>query len=248
MWRRVMAKSYKVIVTNQHKGLKNSHVTTLSGAPIEWKEVPVLAYEKLPAPEGLITQMEKTPFDWIIFTSPRSVHFFSEWMLEAGIDFPIETQVACIGEETSEAAALDGHNADFFPTEPGTEKFLEEFSDLVSNNTVKPRILLPAALHGRTALKEGLEKMGCAVELVPLYRTYAREDIANQITKEELEESEAILFTSPSSFDAFTSAITLPKTARLFAIGQYTNSHLQKKGVSSEMVPEGDMKRLGELI
>ena len=58
--------------------------------------------------------MTEKPFDWIIFTSVRAVRFWSDFLLEQGIDFPIETQVACIGETTAHAAEMDGILPIFF--------------------------------------------------------------------------------------------------------------------------------------
>ena len=72
------------------------------------------------------------------------------------MELPIETQVACVGESTAAKASDAGFNPDFFPTEPGSEVFLEEFEDMVSNTQDKPRVLIVQAEKGRVKIQEGL--------------------------------------------------------------------------------------------
>lgn len=169
--------------------------------------------------------------------------------MEHGIDFPMETQVACIGARTAELANADGFTPDFYPTEPGSEKFLEEFEDLLSNNSVKPRVFLPTAEGGRPLIRERLKELGCEVISVPLYRTLPREDLAREVTQDELKASTLILFTSPSSVDAFTQFFRIPEGVKVGSIGRFTSEHLTKVGIREHQVlPQGDFERIGELL
>ena len=168
--------------------------------------------------------------------------------MEAGIDFPLETQVACIGEKTAEVANLDGFTPDFYPTEPGSEKFLEEFEHLLSNNSVKPRVLMPMAKAGRPMIAQRLKELGCNVVTIPLYETLPREDIGRTITQEELKKSSMIVFTSPSSVDAFISHFRIPEDVLVASIGKFTSDYLTGKGVENQIVPCGDFERVGELL
>lgn len=240
-------RTYRIIVTGEHK--ETSLPTRLSdGATLAWRSVPVLEFEKIPVEKKLVETLIKDPVDWIIFTSERSVRFWGEVLMEGGVDFPVKTQVACMGEHTAKTAELDGFAPDFYPTEHGSEKFLEEFESLLSNHPDKPSIFLPMAHRGRTTIRDRLVELGCKVTPVPLYRTLHRKDIANLLSSEELEKADLILFTSPSSFDAFTKSMTLPRGIKIAGLGRYTCSHLQAKGLTHVMLPEGDFQRIGEIL
>lgn len=245
-----MDKKIRILVTGERDEASADFPSkTSDGRALEWTSLPVLKFERLPVDANFVQELVSKPVDWILFTSPRAVTFWCEVCLENGIDFPLETQVGCIGESTADAAARDGFSPDFYPTEPGTEKFLEEFADLLSNNSVKPTIFIPAAEGGRPTLRERLTELGCKVIAIPLYRTLPREDLGKALPKADLEKFDVILFTSPSSFDAFTSAFSLPVGAKVAAIGQYTASHLKARGVAgNRCLPEGDFDRIGEVL
>lgn len=242
--------SLRIIVTGEHDDLSARCPSELPGGrKLEWIQVPVLEFQRLPVAADLVERLVHKPMDWIIFSSTRAVGFWSEVLLEHGVDFPLETQVACIGEHTAEIAGRDGFSPDFYPTEPGTEKFLEEFEDLLSNNGVKPSIFIPMAEGGRTTLRDRLKTLGCEVLSIPLYRSAPRNDIGKLISREELESSALILFTSPSSFDAFSRAHTIPSHVKVASLGRYTASHLVNKGITDQkMLPDGDFQRVAEVL
>lgn len=226
----------RILVTGEHEG------SLPSG--IDWVSLSVLDFERLPVAAELIRAVAEKPFDWIFFTSPRAVRFWSETWVEHGLDFPLQTQVGCIGERTAEAAAQDGFNPDFYPTEPGSEAFLSEFEHLLSNTSVKPRILMPVAEKGRVTIPLRLRELGCAVVTVPLYRTSARPDLAVPA----LADFDAVVFTSPSSVDAVLAKTTVPEGVRIVGIGRYTSDHLGSLGLSAAQLPEGSFDRIGEVL
>ena len=240
----------RILVTGEHEDFQSRCPSALpSGEPLEWVQIPVLEFQRLPVPEGIVERLIHKPVDWIIFTSSRAVSFWSEVLMEQGLDFPLETQVACIGEHTAEIASRDGFTTDFFPTEPGTEKFLEEFEDLLSNNSVKPSIFIPMAEGGRTTLRDRLKSQGCEVISISLYRSLPRTDIAKTLSKEELEKASLILFTSPSSCDALLKAHQIPSHVKVASLGRYTASHLLNKGfIDQKMLPDGDFHRIAEVL
>jgi len=240
----------RIIVTGEHNDSGNRYpAVDNQGNTLLWQEVPVLNFERLPVEENFLNSMGDKPFDWIIFTSVRAVRFFSELLMESGIDFPIETQVACIGETTSHAAEMDGYTPDFFPTEPGSEKFLEEFEDLLSNRAEKPRILIPAALGGRTTISDRLKELGCEVARLAIYKTLPRTDIEGHLSQKDLEEAALVLFTSPSSVDAVGGLFNIHPNVKVGSMGQFTREHLEKKGVSEVLIlPEGDFQKVGEIL
>jgi uroporphyrinogen-III synthase len=245
----VISGRLRILVTGDREGSIESIPNLENPVDVEWISLPVLKFERLSVTQSVVDRTINDPFHWILFTSPRAVGFWNEVLLEAGVDFPVETQVACIGESTADRAQMDGYSPDFYPTEPGTEKFLEEFESLVATNTVKPNILIPMAEGGRTTLSEKLREMGCEVVVVPLYRTSKREDITERISEEELRKISAIVFTSPSSVDAFLSEFELPSHVKVVSIGSFTSLSLNEKGIVHRVLPGGDFSKLvGEVL
>lgn len=240
---------YRVLVTGEHDDLLDGSTPDIGDRRVEYVQVSVLDFERIPVDRSVMDQLIANPYDWIVFASNRAVSFFSECLLDLGVKFPLETQVACIGQRTAEAAALDGFNADFFPTEPGTEKFLAEFESMISNTAKKPRLFFPVAEGGRTVVAERLKALGCEVTMVPFYRSVARADIGDWITKETIDSCHMLMFTSPSSYEAFTKVFQIPAGAQVASIGNFTASYLKEKGLPDVAVlPAGDFRRLKEIL
>lgn len=239
-------KAFRVIVTGDRDDW--NMVAPADGGPeVEWQSVPVLQYERLPVPADLMDRLSLKPVEWIIFTSPRSVRFWSETLLESGYELPVETRVACLGDRTAQVASEDGFTVDFSPKEPGTDGFLEEFE--AGTRAVHQSVLIPAAEGGRPKLKERLSQLGFEVTWLPLYRTMPREDIAESLSAEDLQKADAIVFTSPSSVDAIMEQVQVPPDIRVLAIGGFTGHHLEKKGfVRPRLLPNGDFSRIGEVL
>lgn len=237
-------KVYRVIVTGDRDDW-TSLASVGENSSIEWKSVPVLQYDRLPVKAELLERLDNKPVEWIIFTSPRAVRFWSETLMENGYDLPAETRVACLGERTSEVAAEDGFSVDFCPKEPGTDGFLEGFEKSTKPGTV----LIPAAEGGRAKLKDRLKQLGFEVTWLPLYRTVPRTDVADFISVEDLASADAILFTSPSSVDALLDCFELPDSLQVFAIGGFTGRHLEERGfVRPKLLPNGDFSRISEIL
>jgi uroporphyrinogen-III synthase len=235
----------RILITGEHDNIPAGR---LPGGNVEWTSFPVLDFERLPIPEKVAKLVVEKPFDWILFASPRVVTFWNEFLLEQGFENPIETQVACIGESTAEKASLDGYTPDFYPTEPGSEKFLEEFESLIATNAQKPSILIPMAEGGRKLLCERLREWGCEVTVVALYRTIPKSDISTRILEIPLGEFAAVVYTSPSSYDALSNAVPLPDHLKIGAIGQFTSAHLNECGVQHRTLPGGDLSRVAEIL
>jgi len=245
-----MGRTIKIVVTGENRDLEENIPSSNMDPEVtfHWVQWPVLEFKKLSVGPEVLSRVVEKPFEWIIFTSPRAVRFWTETMVEAGLDFPLETQVACIGESTSEVAGGDGYTPDFYPTEPGSEKFLEEFEDLVSNNTQKPTILIPMAEGGRVKIAERLSELGCSVTVVPLYKTQTRSNLSSSIPNGSLEGVGALVFTSPSSVEAVLSVASIPQSAKVIAIGTFTQDHLNKRGISSHLLPGSSFERIGEVL
>ncbi len=240
-------KAVKILVTGDRDKAKLPPTLGEGKAAIEWLELPVLEFEALPVASETLEALAKNPVDWIIFTSARAVRFWSEAWMDAGEDFPTETKVACVGQVTANAATQDGLDSDFFPSEPGSDRFLAEFEAVLAEAGRKPRVAIPMAEGGRTKIAERLKELGCLVQVIPLYRTRMKADLGNALSPEQIESLNGLLFTSPSSVEAYLSYFTVPKAAQLFAIGTFTESALVEHGLSASLVPGGDLQRIGEV-
>jgi uroporphyrinogen-III synthase len=213
--------------------------------PVDWASLPVLAFERLAIKPELLDRFSVKPAEWIVFTSPRAVQFWTETLLEHGSDLPAETRVACLGERTAQAAEADGYTVDFIPKEPGTDGFLESFEKVAHPGSV----LIPAAEGGRPRLRERLNQQGFEVTWLPLYRTYSRTDVAEQWEGLNPASAEAIVFTSPSSVDAVLDVCELPEHLKVLAIGGFTGQHLERRGVvRPPLLPNGDFSRIREVL
>ncbi len=215
---------------------------------VEWTELPVLNFTRIPVAAETLKRLSDTPTDWIFFTSPRAVRFWMETWLESGVDFPTETHVGCIGQATAEAAAQDGFPADFCPEEAGSESFLQEFELVIAAQARKPSVVIPLAQGGRLLIAQRLSELGCHVEVITLYRSEAKTDLLHNFSQTELEKMDGVLFTSPSSVEAFLSHFQIPEKAKVFAIGSFTQGALLKLGYPQvKIIPASDINRISEV-
>ncbi len=222
----------KIVITGSHEDWLADAPTRLGdGRAIAWASAEVLHYEPLPVAKDVLARIADEPYEWIVFTSRRAVAYFVEALRTSSRQLPIETQVACIGERTAQEASDVGFTPDFYPTSPGSEDFLAEFADLLSNRQERPTVVITAADGGRMLIPQTLREWGCTVTMVPLYRTTARKDAAEQLASAGLADASAVLFTSPSSVAAVLDTAALPKTAARFAIGTFTQTALEKRGI-----------------
>ena len=69
------------------------------------------------------------------------------------------------------------------------------------------------------------------------------------MTQEEITRAALVLFTSPSSVDAFMKNFALPPEEKIASLGRFTAEHLKKRGVANpKVLPEGDFQRIEEVI
>jgi uroporphyrinogen-III synthase len=240
----------RILVTGDRAEVLPSYPTELpDGIKLEWKSLQVLCYDRIAVSPDIVERLVHKPAEWVIFTSPRAVEFWVTALLDSGWDFPAETRVACIGEKTADVAAEFGLNADFVPSRPGTEGFLDEFEPLLRKKHVKPTVFIPMAEGGRLTITNRLKDLGCEVLRVPVYRTRPVEDLSDRMTQSEFDAFSLVLFTSPSSVDALTQCFSIGPNTNLVAIGDFTARHLQDQGYGMRKVlPEGDFARIAEVL
>lgn len=214
---------------------------------VEWRSLAVLEQVRLPLPESVWTELESRKREWVVFSSPRAVRFWTEALLESGQELAVETRVACVGERTALAAEADGYTVDFCPREAGSEGFLQGFLEILGSD--KQSFLLPAARGGREMLRETLARLGHDVLALELYESVPSASIDSSLRKAEWDKARAIVFTSPSSADAVLSRMPLPKHLQVVAMGNYTGASLRSHGLAQPaLLPASDLARLGEVL
>ncbi len=242
-------KNFKILITGDSQDLASRLPKEAADATLEWIPVPVLQFQAIPVPKMVFARLQEVPTDWLIFTSPRSVYFWSQACLAENYEVPTEMKIACIGERTALAADTDGFTPDFFPSQPGTEGFLAEFEPTVRNQPRAQTILVPSAEKGRSDLQKALVAANCQVLTVPVYRTKPLKKLEPALSQEDLSSLDLLFFTSPSSVKAFSAHFKLPKNVPIGCLGIYTAKHLEKLGIENpKILPNADYQRIGEIL
>ncbi len=165
----------------------------------------------------------------IIFTSKNAVHFFFE-MREKIFQKKItisEKKLLSIGPATSHA--LERHGCAFFleaveSTQEGIATALRQL-DLTGSY-----IFYPRSSQARPYLSNFLVELGVKYQICDLYDTISDLSRSAELSS-FVEESDEIIFTSPSTVKAFFEMYgSPPPTKKITVIGPVTQEALQKMG------------------
>jgi uroporphyrinogen III methyltransferase/synthase len=162
-------------------------------------------------------------YDWMVFTSQTAVgHFVSR--LPTGL-FPsdLRASIAAVGKSTAQSIARLGGNAVLVPADSRQEGLVEALRFLPANT----RVLLPLASGGRTLLAQSLRAAGCLVDVVSVYRTEPKQDLAIP------PEFDAAVFASPSALRAFVNRLGTSSLAdkTIVVIGPTTAKEAETSGL-----------------
>lgn len=166
-------------------------------------------------------------FDTVLFASPNAVSSFLTYFQE-GQDLRIlhGMHLWAIGRKTAEALAAWGLRASYVAS-GSAATLLEETAHFPPH-----RVAIITSDRGGQNLKEPLLQRGWFAEIFPVYSVqYATRFFS--VLLEELEAGlDLLIFLSPSAYDAFSLATGgwIPPCP-IWAMGQTTTSHLQKKGI-----------------
>ncbi|MCB0403351.1 MAG: uroporphyrinogen-III synthase [Bdellovibrionales bacterium] len=221
-----MSEPLKILVTGEDT-LRDRLPMTVGDRALEWTILPVLEFERLPVPPEIFESLHA--YAWIVFTSPRTVQFWSEALLEAGTEMGPETRIACMGPRTAKVASNDGYTPDLVPERPGTEGLVHAFGALRLSGL---KILIPEAEKGRGELKAPLAAKGALVTTVPLYRTRVRSDLERE-PRTPIASIDYFVFTSPSSVRAVVSHFDVDRTRPVACLGEYTAAALRTEGFAN---------------
>lgn len=183
-------------------------------------------------------------FDYLIFTSANAVTKFNERIVEKNIELDFSTvRVVAVGEKTYDACNEYSIPTDIIPNEFSSHGIIDELSNYVLE---EKNILIPGSSIMRTELKDGLEKLGASVTLVPIYNieTPSYEDVKEQLEILQNKKPTIFIFTSPSTFKSFVKILNLENPKKYFdgsliaVIGNTTKGEIEKHGIEVDIVPE----------
>lgn len=181
--------------------------------------------------EGALKRLLQGDYEGVLFTSPASVHVLRGRLGEA--PFPAEI-FGAVGPGTMAALEDWGKGPTLMgPRHDGVslaETFLSEFGERL----VGMRFLQPRAEEGREELSRILEAAGARVEVVPAYRTLAREaaELAPLCRRLRRGDLDAVVFASPSAVRAVRLACGAGFLGEALglAIGETTAEALRRAG------------------
>lgn len=99
-------------------------------------------------------------YDWLVFTSPRSVRYFFELLTLSGlsVDDPASPKVAVVGNQTAAIARDHGLPVNFWPSHENSDTLGRDLPDVQTRN-----ILLLRSSRATRALVELLEGRGATI-------------------------------------------------------------------------------------
>ena len=121
--------------------------------------------------------------------------------------------------------------ADFTGYSTDTKEIGEEFCKTVG----KQNVLFPQAKASLRTVQQQFENASQAIELV-VYETFQKRNIT-------VEDSDIVVFTSPSNVEAYFGNLKLNASQKIIAIGKSTEKKLNEYGITNCILPES----LGEL-
>ncbi len=181
-----------------------------------------------------LEDLEATPFDWVVFTSPNGVSEFVRQCARHGRDSRClkSALIAAVGPATAEALTQKFLQPDIVPEEFTTEslgKALINFGQLSGK-----RVLLVRSNIAPPLLADMLTQAGATVEELAVYRTLCPASLSAQ-ADEALQTGQAdwITFTSSSTVENFITlaGLSVLEDVKLAAIGPVTAQTLRKHGL-----------------
>lgn len=209
------------------------------GARVERR--PTIAVEPPTDPEParrILARLED--YDLLVFTSANGARSFAQL---AGKRIPcLQPRVAAVGEATARALAEAGIAAAVVAPEARADALALA---LVRDGVAGLRVLVVGPERGTGTLPAELRRAGARVDEVAVYRTVASVEAAAVARDVAAGRYDAVVFTSPSSFEALLAAgvggaaagivVALARVRRV-AIGPTTAARLASAGLPADAV------------
>jgi uroporphyrinogen III methyltransferase/synthase len=218
----------RTIVVTRAREQASSVRARLEELGAEVVELPTIAIEPLP-----FTVPDLGRVAWLVVTSANgAAAFFDRGLAPSGRDARAlaGVRVAAIGPGTAGALARHGIVADLVPERFVAESLLEAFPPALSGE----RVLLARAEQARDILPDGLERLGYAVDVLPVYRTVAAAPDPDDVERVRRGAVDAVTFTSSSTVTNFCDLLgELPAPAApIVSIGPVTTATAQARGLT----------------
>jgi hydroxymethylbilane synthase len=171
-------------------------------------------------------------FDWIFFTSKNGVVNFFKQLIEIKGDtvLPAKIKLAVIGTKTGLELEYYGYAPTFISTENTAADFLKSFEVTYTPHNLN--ILLSLGNLADNTLEDHLSTKN-SVQRINVYQTIKPASADQEILKLlKTDQYDLIVFTSPSTFEFFSSFYdpTLIAKLRMVSIGSVTSAAIQKAG------------------
>ena len=181
-------------------------------------------------------RLQRTEFDWVIFTSANGVSIFFDALQGLSKDARIfgSARIAAIGSETAVTLSEFGIKADFVPTVFTGEQLGKQL--MCFTNLRDKKILLLRSQLASMELIELLEQAGADVLNVAVYTTVEQKNETGWlIEKIDRGEIDWLTFASPSSarmfFEQVPIGVVNSGNVKVASIGPTTSEQLNKSGV-----------------
>jgi len=218
-WGALMGRRILLPCSAALQGNASNAVRDFGGIPIS---LPLI--QMIPDPACLPTLKTLRAFDWLVVTSPSSVHVMMRLLRDAGLDLRGLPKILASGPGTAEALKAYGIMADMIPGHNfGAEGLVESAKRAVP---VGATILRLRSQLAGPSLAETLTAAGYHVTDCVLY--------ANKpLRPERIPAFDAVFFASASAVEAFVAVEPVAVLAEkmVAAIGRPTLAALQKYGI-----------------
>ena len=169
-------------------------------------------------------------FDYYVFTSKNGVNAFFN------LDFVRGKKINtfCLGEKTKNALLKNGVDPVFVSNKSYTDNLITELLD--NKMVVNKRVLLVLGNLANNRIEKALSSI-CNVIRLDVYNTNLETTKNKDITNFLKNKNTISIFTSPSSFQAFTNLYDAEKT-NLVSIGTTTSQYIKSSGYVTKITSD----------
>lgn len=241
----------KILVTREAKAAKQfaNKIASFGGEALV---APLLQIDCLSLSEEKITEMTKSSYDWVFFTSKNGVDCFMEQAIAKEI---LSTaRIAAVGPKTAERIEEHQFSVDFIPSTYNAKVMADEF---LNTYTEEGPVLFVRGKIASMTLLDAFTKAGRAYHCVEVYNTVTNETIKPGLKKILKEEPiDFITFTSPSTVNAFVQLVAGVERyyhTPVVCIGTTTEKQAIKHGFTETLTPthftiEGMLEKINRVI
>jgi uroporphyrinogen III methyltransferase/synthase len=186
-------------------------------------------------------------YEWLVFTSAVGVEFFFEQLRLDNRDIREigNAKIAAVGSATKGAIEARGLKVDLVPPIYSGAALGEALLSRLSK--AAGRLLLLRAEQGAPELAQALRDGGLDFEEIPLYRTVANRTVLNAVEAFDVEDIDAVAFTSASSVRAFKSACPNAQV-KAVCIGPQTSKAANEAGYETHVAQNATLEDLANAV